>query len=158
MGLDMYLQGKRFLWNINDESPDAKIATDVAAMFPELTPNKRWGKEQSRVKEITCEAAYWRKANAIHQWFVKNCQNNKDDCGEYGVSRDQLKELIDLCKQVLANRELAEKLLPSQAGFFFGSTEYDDYYLSDLQSTIDQLEPWLDESREQWDLYYHSSW
>ena len=158
MGLDMYLQGKRFLWNINEDDPDAKIANDVAAMFPELTPSERWGKKQSRVKEIVCEAAYWRKANAIHQWFVKNCQDGEDDCGEYTVSRDDLKTLVDLCKQVLANRELAKELLPSQSGFFFGSTEYDEYYFGDLQLTINQLEPWLDDSRKQWDLYYHSSW
>lgn len=158
MGLDMYLNARRYLWTVNDDSPDVKIANDVGAMFPELTPNNRWGKPQSRVKEIVCEAAYWRKANAIHQWFVKNCQGGTDDCGEYNIGREQLRELIELCKQVLDNRELAKELLPSQSGFFFGSTEYDDYYYDDLQRTIDQLEPWLDESRKQWDLYYHSSW
>lgn len=158
MGLDMYLSGKRYLWAINDNDPDTKTAEVIAKLFPELTPNTRWGKEQSRIKEITCEAAYWRKANAIHQWFVKNCQDGVDDCGEYPVGHDDLKALIDLCKQVLANRELAKELLPSQSGFFFGSTEYDDYYYSDLENTIAQLEPWLDKDKEQWTLYYHSSW
>ena len=27
------------------------------------------------------EVGYWRKANAIHGWFVRNVQNGKDDCG-----------------------------------------------------------------------------
>ena len=44
------------------------------------------------------EIIYWRKANAIHKWFVENVQEGVDDCGEYEVTVEQLTELRDLCK------------------------------------------------------------
>jgi hypothetical protein len=57
---------------------------------------------------------------------------------------------------------LAEDLLPTQSGFFFGSTEYDEWYIRDIQSTIDIIETLLSERNESGyidgDIYYHSSW
>jgi len=79
--------------------------------------------------------AYWRKANAIHKWFVDNVQGGLDDCKESQVSRGQLKELVKLCKQVLKNHDLAPVLLPTQHGFFFGTQEYDDDYFEQLVYT-----------------------
>jgi hypothetical protein len=112
----------------------------------------------NEIQYIECNAAQWRKANQIHQWFVENVQSGEDDCKQYYVSREQLKELIELCKQVLINPESAPELLPSQSGFFFGSTEYDEYYMEDLKDTIEQLED-LDLSDEfRGEYYYSSSW
>ena len=52
-----------------------------------------------RLKDNTeHEVMYWRKANAIHKWFVDNVQGGEDDCREYPVSNDQLIELRDTCK------------------------------------------------------------
>ena len=53
---------------------------------------------------------YWRKANAIHKWFVDRVQGGVDDCSEYQVSSAQLIELRDTCKQVLDG----SKLVPGQ--------------------------------------------
>ena len=94
MGLDMYLSGKRYLWSSGDH-PDKKIATDVSAMFPELTPHIEFGTPGPRVNEISARAIFWRKANAIHAWFVKNVQGGVDDCGNYYADRDLLTELRD---------------------------------------------------------------
>lgn len=38
--------------------------------------------------------------------------------------------------KVIINPEVAEELLPSCRGFFFGSTEYDEYYMQDIEYTI----------------------
>lgn len=38
--------------------------------------------------------------------------------------------------KVIINPEVAEELLPSCRGFFFGSTEYDEYYMQDIEDTI----------------------
>ena len=111
----------------------------------------------SEISELTYEYAYWRKANQVHNWFVENIQNGKDDCGCYEVSGEKLIELRNLCSKILNNKEdkeLAEGGLPTRSGFFFGGTEYDDYYYEDLESTIKQLahvQP--DET-----YYYQSSW
>lgn len=143
MGLDMYLNAKRFLWFNEDE-----LSGKVAEAFPEL--------KDKRVKEVIVEALYWRKANAIHDWFVKNVQEGVDDCGSYYVSREQIAELRDLVLEVLASRDA--KKLPPKAGFFFGSTEVDDWYWQDLQATADGLGKVLEEFPDQWEFEYHSSW
>ena len=107
---------------------------------------------------LEVNVAYWRKCNQIHAWFVKHVQNGVDNCEEYYVSREQLQLLLDTCKLVLMQKEEAVNLLPVQEGFFFGSYEYDEYYFSDIQDTIDQLESVLKDIPAGWELRYHSSW
>lgn len=156
MGLDMYLNANRYVSNFFNKG-DSERAAAIQQHFPELevlTP--RWGKE-SPIKEITVEAGYWRKANQIHNWFVKNVQGGEDNCETYDVTRDQLAELRDLCQEVLDNRERAMELLPPAAGFFFGSTEVNDYYFGDLENTIRQIDAAL-KLPESWDFVYRSSW
>ena len=108
-----------------------------------------------RVSEISEQVCYWRKANQIHNWFVKNVQDGTDDCGEYEVSTDQLESLINDCKLILADHSLAKEILPTQDDFFFGGTEYDEYYFQDLENTVKELTPLL---KETGDFYYRSSW
>ena len=105
------------------------------------------------------DTAYWRKANQIHQWFVKNVQNGEDDCKEYNVCREKLEELQKLVTLVLFKRKLAPKLLPTQEGFFFGDTEYNSEYFEDLQYTKTVLEEILKEPDSMnVNYYYSSSW
>ncbi len=58
---------------------------------------------------------------------------------------------------VIAEPALAQELLPTQSGFFFGGTEYDEYYVQDLDETITQIEKAL-ELPEEWSFVYQSSW
>lgn len=149
MGLDMYLEARFYLSEYN---PDRKPFRDKAnELFAPL-------RGDMMVKQIICEAAYWRKANHIHKWFVDNVQDGEDNCQEYYVHHEQIKELIDLCKKIGKSKKRAAELLPTQSGFFFGSTEYDQYYFSDLRDTIKQLTPLLDEKFSGWSFYYTSSW
>ena len=143
MGLDMYLNAKRFIW-YNEEG----VSDLVAQAFPELKDRK--------VKQVIVEAMYWRKCNAIHKWFVDNVQEGVDDCGDYWVSREQLEALRQLILEVLDTKEAG--LLPPQTGFFFGSTDVDDYYWDDLRRTEVELGKVLEEFPETWDFEYHSSW
>ena len=145
MGLDMYLNAKRFLWHSESE-----LADKLTENFPELGGAK--------VKEVIAEAMYWRKSNAIHKWFVDNVQNGEDDCGNYDVSREQLQALVDVITEVLNDRSKAGTLLPPQAGFFFGSTDFDSYYWHDLKETKERLEKLLAHEMPGWWFEYHSSW
>lgn len=136
------------------------------------------------------EIAYWRKANQIHKWFVDNVQGGEDDCGNYEVSEEQLRDLLAACVTVkvnsrmvkakikngmimrdgklvdsledgkaIVNPEIAERLLPTCSGFFFGSEEYDQYYMDDIDDTIKQLNKILDETDfEKEIVFYHASW
>ena len=145
MGLDMYLNGKRFLWHTEGALKDA-----ISSVLPDAP---------GIPSEVVVEVCYWRKANHIHRWFVEHAQGGKDDCGHYDVSRDLIKELVKVCKEVLANKDLAETLLPTESGFFFGSTEYDTGYFDDCEHTIKMLKPLIKpDSYKGWDFEYHSSW
>jgi hypothetical protein len=54
------------------------------------------------------EVAYWRKANAIHRWFVYNVQNGIDECQLSPVTRQQLDELLEICYEVIQTAKLIE--------------------------------------------------
>lgn len=109
---------------------------------------------------VEVSVAYWRKSNQIHKWFVDNVQNGKDDCGDYPVNRGTLKKLQELCVQVLKDKDMAKVSLPTQEGFFFGNTNYDEFYYGDIEDTINQIQNVLENYREEdnWSLSYHSSW
>lgn len=109
---------------------------------------------------ISEEVGYWRKANQIHNWFVENIQDGEDDCNFHKeVTKEDLEKLRDVCHEVLCNHDLAEVLLPSTSGFFFGSTEYDEYYFEDIQNTIDIITKVLETTDFATQmLYYISSW
>ena len=141
---------------------------------------------------IAEEVGYWRKANAIHKWFVDNVQDGEDDCEYHEVNKEQLKELLDICKlikdkcklvkgkikngehldretyqwvadyedgQVVDNPEIAEEYLPTQSGFFFGGTDYDEYYLQDIEETIKILTNVLETTDFDTQMVvYSSSW
>ena len=156
MGLDMYLNGKRYLSKYFNEE-DGKRAAEIAEQFPELAKMRGRFGDESPVKEIRVEAGYWRKANAIHKWFVDNVQGGTDDCGSYYVAREQLEELKKLCEQVLQFRHLAAEKLPPSQGFFFGSDKVDEYYFQDLEQTVQIINDCL-ELPQDWDFEYHSSW
>lgn len=181
---------------------------------------------------IEKDVAYWRKANQIHNWFVENKGGGVDECQDIYCEIDDLKNLLELCKEVknkaklgrglvaggsigggrenhkvmlvkpnhkdiaqitkfevvksinsdelkegdwyidledgspaftndktnyglktsdgwtqlyifgktITNAEEIAELLPTQGGFFFGSTDYDEWYLDDIDNTIEQLE------------------
>ncbi len=156
MGLDMYLTGKRYMSKVFNEADGPKMDA-IKELFPELANmSGRFG-DTSPVKEVRIEAGYWRKANAVHQWFVQHVQGGEDECRPHYVSREQLQELKAQCEKVLAFRHLAVECMPTQGGFFFGSTEYDDYYFNDLEDTIKIIDRCL-ELPNDWDFEYCSSW
>jgi len=151
MGLDMYLSKKTYVKNWDFMKPEERTEVVITKGGKPVENIKA-----SRVKYIEEEVGYWRKANQIHRWFVDNVQNGEDDCGDYWVSGDKLKELLELCKKVDADNSLAEDLLPSASGFFFGSVGYDEWYFEQIKNTIKILEEALEDDGE--GFYYNSSW
>lgn len=120
--------------------------------------------ESTPSAEIDFTVAYWRKANAIHNWFIQNCAGGEDDCRPVYVSREQLTELLENCKKAIAefesgNKEMAGCILTPTPGFFFGGTDLDECYLEDLKSTVEQIGKVLNNTKfECWDFIYRASW
>lgn len=155
MGLDSYFTAKRYLSSWNDE--DKELKTKVSSLSEGIA--SEW-----ETKEIVYEVGYWRKANQIHNWFVQNVQNGEDDCREHYVSYEDIIKLYVTVCEVLEDHSKAEDLLPTESGFFFGSTDFNEYYFEDLVHTKKILEPLVEkingEGRElaPYDFYYRSSW
>lgn len=204
MGLDMYLnKGKRIPKKNSDEfmsyeemrKIDDLISNegneDIAELYKDYVYDCG---EYLHWKSLTKEILYWRKANAIHKWFVDNVQLGEDNCGYYEVTKEQLMELRDKCidvirvakvgmgkvsngysyvrdgnelkrvdyfedGEVVLNAEDVAKILPSSSGFFFGSTDYDMYYIEQVKYTLAELNKILKETNFEKDyVEYHSSW
>lgn len=60
--------------------------------------------------------------------------------------------------KVIENKEYADELLPTQEGFFFGSTEYNEFYIEDLKNTIDQINKILEETDFDTEEIVYSAW
>jgi len=175
MGLDMYLQAKKYTSKYTDKELNKKLWKAIG--------KKPY--ENMETAEISLEVGYWRKSNQIHNWFVENCGEGDDNCREMEVSREQLKELKELCEKVLKilseqtrkkvmlkdrfskedyehevyeDTEEVEELLPHQQGFFFGGYEYDEYYKDDLEQTIEIINKCFEKFDDDWTFSYRASW
>lgn len=135
--------------------------------------------------------ADWRKANAIHDWFVNHVQDGEDDCEYHNeVTKEILEELLKTCETVLNASELvdgkikngeryengkwtvcmedgkyikdpsvAKELLPTTSGFFFGGTDYDEWYYDQIEYTVNVIKRVLETTDfETQMIYYCSSW
>jgi len=158
----MYLEARKYVsqydfgkWtDRSGEIPTNEEYTSIKSLFPEqLTKHSDSG------ATIAINVGYWRKANAIHDWFVNNVQDGEDNCREYRVTTEQLQELRGLCEQVLADPDQAPDLLPTQAGFFFGGIDYDEYYFECVKQTKEIMDNILDSGHvDEYAFHYQSSW
>ena len=172
-------------WSGRKELPSEELLKDLESEVHEVGEYCRWLSGFDKV-------GYWRKANQIHNWFVNNVQGGEDDCGTYIVSKEQLEELLDICKTIIDNvvlvkgkvengqklengelvpiledgetldevsQTLCDRLLPTTSGFFFGGTDYDEYYMEDIKNTIEILTEVLNSTDfETETICYSSSW
>jgi hypothetical protein len=107
---------------------------------------------------VKLECAYWRKCNQVHAFFTKGLNEPDNFNGrDIYVSRADLEELRNIILQVLPAPEKGEALLPTQGGFFFGSTDYDEYYIKDLENTLEILNRILADERD-CTFYYNATW
>lgn len=107
--------------------------------------------------EIRKDLIYWRKANAIHRWMVENCQDGVDNCASYYVPREKLEELRDICIAIIDGVVTGEEALPTQSGFFFGVTDYDEWYIESLKYTAEKIAEVLRDEEISY-FEYQSSW
>jgi hypothetical protein len=157
MGLDMYLEARKFVSGYSHTKPEEQ------ELFKNITEAVGLqDMHDERFATVSVNVAYWRKANHIHEWFVKNVQDGTDDCKTYYVSREKLMEFEEACRKVVegGTGEVAAKYLPTASGFFFGSEEYDEYYFESTDWTVKRLAQilGLPDGMNGFDFYYNSSW
>ena len=181
MGLDMYMSKKTYVKQWSHREPKDQFTVTVKKGTKKFTDIK-----PERVSYVVEEVAYWRKFNALHNWFVQNVQDGEDNCQESYISDEKMGELLQTLKSVKSildvapkkkvsinvgwsgsenlmeeidvfdvDEEVIEELFPTASGFFFGGTEYDEYYQECVENTIKVIEGLIEEGG---DFYYESSW
>jgi len=158
MGLDMYLYVEEYVsrkdWSDADRDKDNQAFSDIVSslkLADVVEPDSWTG------LTVQIPVGYWRKANAIHAWIVDTFADGEDVCQQIFIPRGGMEELRTLCANVLAHPEKALELLPPQSGFFFGSTNVDEWYLQDLKYTYELLTRLL--SNDKIDSFiYQASW
>lgn len=195
MGLDQYLYRKTYLGYDDKQNIREALGKETYRKeknIPEgfkLPPALKDTLEKlEKCAEYNEEVAYWRKANMLHGWFVRNCQSIQEDI-EIKVTYQDLVNLLKDINEVLENTVLetgqvhmgttftdkgieekyeeglivkdssvAEELLPTTQGFFFGSYDYDEYYVMDLKDAKEKLEKVINESNEDDEFLYYASY
>ena len=68
-------------------------------------------RKEENIEDTDVELVYWRKANAIHSFFVG--EKDYESCDVIEVSKEMLVELLNKCEEVIKNKDKAEDILPS---------------------------------------------
>lgn len=178
MGLDQWLSKEIYIGSEYEHRKMKIIKLDIEK------DGKKLELPEENLSKLSYQCMYWRKANQIHKWMVKNIQDGNDDCKDYELYQEAMKELKEICekaleiqKQILTINpepelcykeiskgkvEELEKLLPTSSGFFFGDTSYGEWYFNQIQETYDMLVKELEyvESNPELEVsyMYSSSW
>jgi hypothetical protein len=187
MGLDMYLEKRTYVkrWEHKKDEEQFEVSVQRGGKpFPDIKPESvksvveelmywrkanhihAWfvdhcgnGNDDGReiyvskesLQELleTCEKVI--KASKLVKGKIYNGETYKD--GKWVVNR--------LDGKVIGNPGMAQELLPTRSGFFFGCTEYDKYYLDEVVRTRDMLKEEFETpqtERTGLDYYYIASW
>lgn len=151
MGLDMYLRAQHYVSGYKHASTEGERSEyqrlveqfGVADFISPDTPSAT----------VEFVVAYWRKAHTIHQWFVTQVQDGKDECLPHYVRREKLEELRAACLLALGRPTPGAGVvtLPSATGYDEG------WYQQSLEDTVAQIDRVLDMPSD-WSFYYRSSW
>ena len=161
MGLDQYLTARKYFtkWDYDNGFENRVITQEFQDLIPIDTPDIT--KYASSGITVEYPVGYWRKANAIHNYFVQTLGGGVDECQEMFVPRETLRDLRKRCQNVVTSdniEEMAEEVgLETVAGFFFGDVSYDDWYKEDLKLTIEIIDHVLT-LPEEYSLRYQASW
>ena len=150
MGLDLFLFAR---YDVNIDSHTSPTAEQEACQ--PIMDKLGLDNQYMRTVEVFVLLRMWQRLYQVHYWIVDNIQNGMNDAKYYTMNRDQLQQLVNLCREVLANREKAEELLP------LPDTEdlYDESYFDDLQTIADDITGFLNDPKfKDWEFVYSSSW
>jgi len=81
--------------------------------------------------------AYFRKVNFLFKYYED--RGKMHDQYYAFTDASDIDDIIDRCERVLKDNKLASELLPTQSGFFFGGTDYDQYYFEDVEDCLRQM-------------------
>lgn len=167
MGLDQYLYRSRTtFYRADPEARYSKLPLGECKTSDGIAiPQKHIGLLGSQ--EITDQVGYLRKVNAVHGWIVRHLAEGVDECQRIYLDRESVVMLVADLHDAIDNPK-TNTGLPPTPGFFFGSTERDDWYLDDMKDAL-AIFTWLlevmeaDEAKDtrgdtDYQYWYQASW
>ena len=159
----MYLYARKSIASIEwePETHNKKLNADYTILASLVgATNWMYNPDDLAFASVSIQVGYWRKVNAIHNWFIQELADGEDNCQPIYVPRSSLIDLKILCNEVLADgsKERAHELLPTGSGFFFGSTEYDEWYFHGIENTVKIVSKLIEDVPEGWAFEYQASW
>ena len=106
----MYLYAEKYVSGYDYETIDGEMTRVDNPMYDKIIksagldtlPTSEYGSTT-----VTKQVGYWRKANAIHGWIVRNIADGIDECQRIYMNREDLVSLRDSCVNELNNRSNA---------------------------------------------------
>ena len=113
-----------------------------------------WGLLDYEGERVRRDRFYFRKVNCIYGYCADNelIEDGEVAMLDHEHMLDILKRAKEILSQPTEKKKLAKgkELLPTQGGFFFGSTDYDKWYIEDIAEVAKKFEDMIAE----WDDAY----
>ena len=110
-------------------------------------------------KKKRTNIGYFRKVNFLVKFFEDKGFDVPNQT-PLAIMREDAEELLSKCEEVLKDHSKGPELLPTMSGFFFGSTDYNDYYYDAVEAVRDyvkdKLLPEFDTLEEDEDIYFET--
>lgn len=184
MGLDMYLSRRTYVKNWEHTPKDKEWKVSVkrgGKAFKGIEPSKvsyieeevaywrkanhihQWFVDNVQDGEDNC-AKYWvskEKLEALLE-LVEKVLAASELVGGKTIKAHEFKDgklvEVERPERVIKDPTVASELLPTSDGFFFGGTEYDEWYYHGLVETRQQLVDALASDTGEGEYEYQSSW
>lgn len=156
MGLDInFFKAKRIEWNRFQKELSVYKSLPKNEQNMDDSPYRSFDPE---------EVGYFRKVNFLLSFF-----DYEENCEYKEISKDKLEELRHACIEIGrmkpvryeitkytyggteqvkvysdADQKRCAELLPTQSGFFFGNTDYDQWYFNEVKEVLSWVDGVLD--------------
>lgn len=161
MGLDMYLIKrkkdilKRDYWNFDNEEIYWRKANAIHKFFcdngEEIEEQVIYKISKENLETLLNKCNQVIETVIVEKGKVVNGQTLNRETGQW-------EDILEDGNIIINQDEIAE-ILPTQSGFFFGSTNYDEYYLDDIKKTKEEIEKLLNYTDfETEECIYLASW
>ena len=152
MGLDMYIYRK----NRGEEVAYWRKANAVLKWLERHLQTEEI--ENCREYYIPKEMLEDLKADCLKVLSKPELEYKEIKVKKYNFEKKDYVEGTEMAK-VLKDSSIAEELMPTESGFFFGPTLYDEWYLESLKNTVSQIDNILETTDfDEQDLYFNAWW
>ena len=182
MGLDMYIYARKETLGrvVKDAELSDEFLKDLYGKYGYISKPKdlkvfdNGDLSKTATIKVSYNIGYFRKFNALHNFLTNSCGRTvgvNDNCVDMLITEDIIDDLIDRLTRIVkvynrnqaAAEYIAEAELPTQDGFFFGSTAYDDGYFEDCEDALDLFTKMKElivsaeeEGEEPYEFYYQA--